>query len=151
MEHSFCVSPSFLAQSKKRRWPMDDQIPITWLISLPPPLLSSLIRHEIPPAQTGHRLINVNWECVSPFSRLGLGEQNVGTSCAYCPHSRRAAPHTNISHTFISRGHADGWLRQRHSEGNQPQLFIWMLKRSFITLFPPAAGERVILKYHLYE
>lgn len=92
---------NFLADSKKRHWPMDDKIPITWLITHPPPLSSlpqTLILNEMSPAKTGHQFMNVSQHgpgslCLCAMFFL-LQEGNI--LCSLSTQSFSAAPYTNI-------------------------------------------------------
>lgn len=62
-ECCFCLNYRDLAGSKKRRWPMDDKIPITWQISHPPAAFFSapaLIFNQTSPAKTRHHLVHVS-------------------------------------------------------------------------------------------
>ncbi len=82
----FLSAHSFLAASKKRRWPMDDKIPITWLISHPsllsslPPLLFLMkylqLRLDITSGQAGEYILYL------PFLfHQQEHEQNIWTFC----------------------------------------------------------------------
>lgn len=133
----FCPAFNVLASCKKRRWPMDDKIPITWLNSHPPLLLPLSLLMKYLQLKTWHRLINMSGrragEFISPLSvsstRTRTKHQNILYSSSV--HSVvSCSPRTNISNTFISRGpHAD--VCAQTAALNWPQLLISMLKSGF--------------------
>lgn len=80
--------------------------------------------YEMSPAKTGHQFMNVSQHgpgslclCAMFFfttrrKHLVLTVHTVFFSCSLHKHPR----------ALFSRGHADVWLQQQHSESNQPQL-----------------------------
>lgn len=78
-------------------------------------------------------------EFISPFFPFHQQEQeqNIGTFCTRCPRSLLQLLPAQTSLTLSFQGvMLMFWLRQQHSELNQPQLFILMLETDFLTASP---------------